>query len=251
MKRKTGVPPMQQHRRHLPHGELGKVFAMSMEQIKLSELTANEREVLAADKERWQRMGAGGHLNDWLAYGPGLHIRRRLAMRLAHKNTPEGKGYAMAFNQLMKADGIDTTDSKTMTSFRAVMWLNEDPERMTILRETLDVMSPGERSRLNSPITARQRVEKVLDARQGGTEDKLKVSPIAVLKAKLVKQTHEIEHLKERLAAAENDSSLFDLKRDSGDDIGRVIADTVSESKWKTIVKAATARFNAKQSPAG
>jgi hypothetical protein len=240
MKREIAVPPMQQHRRHLTHGEPGKDLAMSMEEIKLSELTANEREVLAADKERWQRMGGGSHLNDWMAYADGLHIRRRLAMRTAFVNRPEGKGYAIAFNQLMKADGIGTTDSKTMTSFRAVMWLNEDPERMTILRETLDVMSPGERSRLNSPITARQRVEKVLKARQGGTEDKLKVSPVAVLKAKLLKLTHE-----------NDDSSLFDLKRDSGDDIGRVIADTISESKFKTIVKAATARFKAKQSPAG
>ena len=42
-------------------------------------------------------MGAGGHLDDWLAYQPGLMIRRRLAMRLAFTNKPEGKGYVQAF----------------------------------------------------------------------------------------------------------------------------------------------------------
>jgi hypothetical protein len=31
---------------------------------------------------------AGGHLDDWLSYYPGLAIRRRLAMRLAFVNRP-------------------------------------------------------------------------------------------------------------------------------------------------------------------
>jgi len=43
-------------------------------------------------------MGSGAHLDDWLAYGPGLLIRRRLAMRIAYVNRPEGKGYARSRN---------------------------------------------------------------------------------------------------------------------------------------------------------
>ena len=71
-------------------------------------------------------MGAGGHLDDWLAYQPGLMIRRRLAMRMAFTNKPEGKGYAQAFAELMKADGLHTMDK---TSITAVLWLGDDPER--------------------------------------------------------------------------------------------------------------------------
>jgi hypothetical protein len=39
-------------------------------------------------------------------------------MRLAHVNRPEGKGYALAFAQLMKADGLDTMEK---TSISAVL----------------------------------------------------------------------------------------------------------------------------------
>ena len=40
---------------------------MQVDDIKHKELTPSEYEVLSRDKERWQRMGAGGHLDDWLA----------------------------------------------------------------------------------------------------------------------------------------------------------------------------------------
>ena len=56
---------------------------MSIEDIKQTELTPSERDVLTADRKRWQHMGGGGHLDDWLAYGNGLMIRRRLAMKMA------------------------------------------------------------------------------------------------------------------------------------------------------------------------
>jgi hypothetical protein len=64
---------------------------MQVDDIKLMELTQSERDVLKEDGKRWHRMGAVGHLDDWLAYYPGLAIRRRLAMRLAFTNKPEGK----------------------------------------------------------------------------------------------------------------------------------------------------------------
>jgi hypothetical protein len=112
-------------------------------------------------------------------------------------------------------------------------------------------MSPGERSRLNSPISAKQRVLAVLQAREGGTEEKLKTSPVAVLKEKLVEQTRQIAHLEEQLAAAERrDGSLFDLRQDSAQDIGAIIAATVSQNKAREIAKAISAALS-KPKPAG
>jgi hypothetical protein len=73
---------------------------MTIEDIKKTDLTQNEREVLAADGERWKRMGAGAHLQDWLSFNNGLAIRRRLAMRLAHTNRPVGRGYNEMFSTL-------------------------------------------------------------------------------------------------------------------------------------------------------
>jgi hypothetical protein len=208
---------------------------MTIDDIEEKELTAGERGVLAEDRERWKRMGVGAHLDDWLAYGAGLMLRRRLAMRIAFVNRPEGKGYARAFGQLMKHDGLDGMDK---TSISAVLWLNDDPERMVILREIRESMSVGERARLNSPISARQRVEKILKARHGGTEEGMRTSPVVALKRQLAEKGREITDLHERLAAAERrdaDGSLFDLKQDVAQDIGRIIVATVGQHKARGI----------------
>jgi hypothetical protein len=222
---------------------------MSIDIIKQSELTAGEREVLANDRVRWKRMGGGAHLDEWLAYGPGLMIRRRLAMRVAFVNQPEGKGYAHAFKQLMEADGLHTMDK---TSITAVLWLHDNPEHMSVLREICEALSPGARSRLNSPISARQRVEKVLKARAGGTEENLRISPVSLLKQKVAEQERRIAHLQEQLAAAEHDGSLFDLKHDSADDIVAVIGANVTPHKVEAIAKGLTKLVERKrQRPAG
>jgi hypothetical protein len=220
---------------------------MQLDSIKQSDLTQSERDVLKADIQRFQRMGAGGHLDDWLAYYPGLAIRRRLAMRIAFVNKPEGRGYAQAFAELMKADGLG--DDATKTSFSAVLWLGDDPERQRILREMREAMTPGERSRLNSPISARQRVEKILKARAEGTEETVKASPVALLKAQLLEQAKQIATLETRLAK-HDDGSLFDLLGDKPDDIASVIVGSVSRSKAEGISKAITARLKAQQKPA-
>ena len=161
-------------------------------------------------------------------------IRRRLAMRLAFTNRPEGKGYAQSFGELMRADGLDTMDK---TSISAVLWFHDDAERLNVLREIREAMTPGERSRLNSPISARQRVEKLLAARSKGesAEEKLKDSPVVLLKRKVAEQEREIATLRERLA--KSDGSLFDLKNDSAADIVAAIATNVGGSKAETIAK--------------
>jgi hypothetical protein len=221
---------------------------MQVEAIKQSDLTQSEREVLKEDAARWKRMGAGSHLDDWLSYFPGLAIRRRLAMRLAFTNKPEGKGYAQAFGELMKADGL--LDPAVKTSFTAVLWLGDDPERMKVLRELREAMPPGQRSRLNSPITARQRVEAILQARRHGVEESVKTSPVALLKEAMVEQAREIVELKQKLAKHEQ-GSLFDLKHDSADDIASAITGNLSARKAKSLADGILARLKKSQKPAG
>jgi len=84
--------------------------------FKKSDLTQSERGVLKDDAARWKREPSRMRLDDWLTYLPGLLIRRTLAMRLAHVNRPEGKGYALAFAQLMKADGLDTMEKTSISA---------------------------------------------------------------------------------------------------------------------------------------
>jgi len=62
----------------------------------------------------------------------------------------------------------------------------------------------------------------------------------------------EIENLKAQLARKENGGSLFDLKLDSAEVIGKTLADNMSEQRFDIAVKAAKARYKAKrQKPAG
>lgn len=191
---------------------------MDIEHILQTELSQEEREVLHADRERWKRMGAGAHLSEWLDYAPGLRIRRQYAMKLNHKNEPKGRGYNETYGQLLRLDGFDIADKRLMASLTAVTWLDDHIE---ILNEILASLSPGERARLNSPITARQRVTNHLKARSGGEEEKkLRSSPATLLKEKNTEQARQIADLEERLAAAEQrDGSLFDWDKDKTEDI--------------------------------
>jgi hypothetical protein len=226
---------------------------MGIEDIKQTDLTQNERDVLAADAERWKRMGAGAHLNDWLNFHDGLAIRRRLAMKIAHTNRPAGGGYNLTFNFLMQQDGIDTSDKSVTACFTAVMWLHEEPERLIILRQILDAMTPGQRARLQSPISARQRVNAVLKARAKGeaAEAKVKESPVALLRKQVADRDREIDALKAQLAKAD-EGSLFDLKRDKPGDIGEAIVGNVSDHRAGEIERAiGAARKRRNSKPAG
>jgi hypothetical protein len=223
-------------------------------QIKQSELTPSERQVLDRDRERWQRVGGGAHLDEWLEFYPGLDIRRRLAMHIAFTNKPEGKGYALALNQLYEADGFNTRDKSMLKAFTDVLWLNDDPEHMTILREIRESMTPGERSRLNSPISARQRVAQIIKARKRGAEEKQKDSPLAVAKRRVAELERALAEANAKLAR-KDDGSLFDLKADPVKDIAEAIAANLHEGKAAALAaaipEAIKQRKRKAQKPAG
>jgi hypothetical protein len=212
------------------------------------ELAPGEHAILAEDRDRWKRIGAGSHLDEMLAFGPGLLIIRRLAERAAYVNRPEGRAYVEKFGALMERQGYykaDGSDSTTRTMFSAILWFHDKPERLEVLRELRDAMTAGERARLNSPITARQRIEKILKERAGGTEAKDRKSPVALLRQQIAEKDREIAALKAKLGRRD-DGSLFDLQNDTLHDIGQVVAANVSQSRaigiGEAIIKAAKAK---------
>ena len=197
------------HRLHSSNHVKG-LAAMTIEAIENEMLTQDERDQLAKDTRRWKRMGEGAHLQEWLEFGPSFMILRRIAMRMAGVNRPEGRGYVQAMGQLMERHGLSGMDK---TSITAVLWLHQ-PEHATILKEILDKLTPGQRARLNSPITARQRVERELKDRQGagGAQDEsprdpnMPVEKINDLKKQVTRlaqevavANHTMEHLWEGL----------------------------------------------------
>jgi hypothetical protein len=183
---------------------------------------AHEVEVLEHDRAVIERLGAGVHLDEWLSLYEGLAILRRMAMHFAHTNRPEGKAYQQELARLYKDAGIDTKDKTIMHALAAVVWIGDSVEHMTLLREMREAMTPGERSRLNSPISARQRITKqLLQARE--TQDKTQTSPFAQLKQDLAAKDREIAELKQRIAKFDGGSQV-DFARDSADDIAAVVA---------------------------
>jgi hypothetical protein len=50
---------------------------------------------------------------DWVAVGKALDLGRRLAMRIAGKNTPAGKGYNSAYSKWLEENGFDWLNKTT------------------------------------------------------------------------------------------------------------------------------------------
>ena len=92
---------------------------MSTKSALRADLDAEDRKTLAEDRKRMERVGKGSQLDDWLAFGPGLLIRRRLAKNiagLAETDPAKGHRYSRAFKQQMEMDGLydRTTKSDVM-----------------------------------------------------------------------------------------------------------------------------------------
>jgi hypothetical protein len=156
---------------------------------------------------------------------------------------------------LMIRDGFYTDDeaksSAIKTTMTAVLWLYDEPERLAILREIRETMTQGERSRLNSPISARQRVEKILRAREHGTEEKQKDSPVTLLKRKVAELERELATAQAKLAR-KDDGSLFDLKQTPPAEMAFVFTENVSEGRWRDIKRAIDEHYKRKKrKPAG
>jgi hypothetical protein len=223
---------------------------MSIEDIKRNELSPEEQAILVEDKERWARMGVGNHLDDWLAYQPGLMIRRRMAMKLAYTPKPEGSKYNKAFKIILEADGLHELGGTAITS---LLWLAEDPFRMETLAKLRAGMTPGERARLNAPITARQKVEKALKGDDEEDQKEKKLTPLAKANASIADLEEQVVDLNKKLAK-HDEGSLFDLKNDSAEDIALVIVNSVSEHKVKALIAALTVWVKGKKkqpAPAG
>jgi hypothetical protein len=242
-------------------------LAMSIENIEERELTEGERKVLADDRERWAKLTTGSQLDELLAFGHGLLIRRRMAMNAAYVTKPEGRGYVEAFNRIMVKDGFyrdrpnspeaKREESRTRTMFTAILWLHDPLDRLQILNELRASMSPDQRARLNSPITARQYVEKEI-ARRKAVKDGVEESTTTVRESKLTelkRKNAELERengtLREKLARADG-GSLFDLQQSSNDEIATVFAGHWSARRWREFRAKADVAFKAKeQKPAG
>jgi hypothetical protein len=221
-----------------------------------TELDDAERAILIEDRKRWAKLGTGAQLDEWLAFGPGLMIRRKIAMRIAQTNEPIGRRYTDAFIAQMAMDGLydpSTTTNVMKTTFTAVLFFHEEPvqRRLDVLAEIRCDMTAGECARLNSPITARQKVEKAL--RERGIMDAAKPpakaapKPASDLKCELEQVKARNSELVEELHIARGEDgpvfdlrngAEFDLRKDALKDIAKKIVMLVSPNRAEKIAHA-------------
>jgi hypothetical protein len=209
---------------------------MSPKSALRADLDAEERKTLAEDRKRMERLGKGSQLDDWLAFGPGLLIRRRLAKNiagLAETNPAKGHRYSRAFKEQMEMDGLRdrTTKSDVMKStFTAVLWFYDDEKleerRREILEEIRRNMTPGQRARFNSPISAQQRVQDELRTRGLAAAKK----PRAPKPADNLDQANaRIVELEEELKSARSIAPATDIAEHAAEPTNPVVT-TVDES---------------------
>jgi hypothetical protein len=200
---------------------------MSTKSALRADLDAEDRKTLAEDRKRMERLGKGSQLDDWLAFGPGLLIRRRLAKNiagLAETDPAKGHRYSRAFKEQMEMDGLydRTTKSDVMKStFTAVLWFYDDEKleerRREILEEIRRNMTPGQRARFNSPISAQQRVLDELRTRGIAPAKKPRAPKPA---NDLDRANARIVELEEELKSARSIAPVTDIAEPSSADPG-------------------------------
>ena len=113
-------------------------------------LSENDRAIIAAAAAQWQTLGKGAALDSWLSLAPALLVLRRAAI--------EAKGdgaYKKLFRRLLDDHGFVGIKS-SVTS--AIMFCAEPAEHVEALREIRSRMTPAQLARLQSPMTAAQRI---------------------------------------------------------------------------------------------
>jgi hypothetical protein len=94
-------------------------------------------------------------------------------------------------------------------------------------------------------------VEKVLKARERGTEEQVKDSPVTMLRRRVAELERALAEEQAKLAKHDG-GSLFDLKNDSADDIVSAMLTNISTHKADAIAKGLADGVKRKrQRPAG
>jgi hypothetical protein len=203
----------------------------------IAKLSQKEQQIIKADAERWQgHLDQASHLKEWLAFGPGLLIRQRMALRLSNSQRPIGRRYSEQMNLICKQT------EKLAAQITSILWLHggqpDEPEgRMDRLNRILADMSPYDRAMLNLPTSARLRVMKSFDAEQEAKEaaerEAQGLPPLEepekgpTLKEINIQLQEEVHSLQERLKVADG-GNLFDFDSDGPE----FIANTFRES-WR------------------
>jgi hypothetical protein len=200
-----------------------------------SDVTAEDdlqREKLAG--EAWERIKQGNHWQDWRYIADRIYDGRQWAksrVGLSPTDRPMGSRYAKAFGEWLDERRWARELDKTTRAHLA--WYVEN---RTLVEAWRDTLVASECARLNHPSVVKRRYEAAhrLTPPVVDNPNAARLEPKNQrLQRELEKVSAQLETANRRLASG--GGSLFDLKRDSADDIARVVIAAVPLERARAI----------------
>jgi hypothetical protein len=192
-----------------------------------------KREQAAA--EAFERIRTGQHWRDWTMIAQGFEVGRNRAMREAYTNEPMGKRYNEAFKRWMDARPWARAIDKATRNH--LLWVADNLVEIERWRETL---AGNVRDRMNHPSVVKRNYERAMLTAEAEAAGEAVKSPMAQLKEALIESETERDKWKRR---AEEGGSLFDLRRDTPEQIARVLVENVTPSRAEKIAQAIRAEL--------
>ncbi len=177
--------------------------------------------------EAWERLERGQAFADWLAVGASLETDRVEAMREAHVNKPQGKGYCAAFSRLVARRPFAKLEQTTQARLLEVM------EHGTEVEAWLATLPLSKRLQLNHPhsvLRAWKAATKVPDPNKPKPE-----SAVSKLNASIATLEEENHRLKRDIERGGGD--LWTSK-DRAKDIAKVMIGKLSRAKAEAVAHA-------------
>jgi hypothetical protein len=180
---------------------------------------ADDDQIVRLGVEAAGRLAADHHYVDWIAVGRAVAVGRTEAMREAHTNKPEGRGYAEAMHRWLKCTGLVNVIGDKATRTR-LLDLIEHHDQVEVWRKTLPFNKQLE---LNHPNTVWRHWKKATIIPH--PDKKTVPSPVAKLKESVVLLEEENQRLKSL-----NGGNAFTSK-DRPVDVVRILVSTFSPNK--------------------
>jgi hypothetical protein len=170
-------------------------------------------------QQAWVRLRHNSTWNDWKAVGAAHVVGRTEAMRDAHTNKPEGRGYCAAFSAWARKYGFDLDKGDRARLFNVMDHLVE-------IESWLAKLTPTERLRFNHPNTIWRRWKAATVEPKAGAEKK--ASPIQKLNDEIIKLQEENDRMRREIEDGGGDLWNSD---DRPRDIARIV---IQQCKSKT-----------------
>jgi hypothetical protein len=197
--------------------------------------TENRREQLAA--EAAERIQTGQHWSDWRFVCQGFEVGRNKAMREAYSNEPMGRRYNEAFGKWLNARPWARLFNKVTRAH--CLWCADHLPEIEAWRETL---AANQREQWNHPSVIKRQYERAhrVAAEQAAGIVPTPKSPTQQLKDSLIEVETDRDRWKRQ---AEEVGSHFDLRRDTPEQIARILVEVVTPSRAENIAKAIRAEL--------